>query len=98
MSIAHGSYVESQSKTNNVTTIHLKGLDDPNNGISSNADQRDHTTLDVGNNSVINAQGSFNVNVTKHSYGVGNGAKKMHNNRDLLNSKEEEQMRLSALT
>ncbi len=98
MSIAHGSYVESQSKTNNVTTIHLKGLDDPNNGISSNADQRDHTTLDVGNNSVINAQGSFNVNVTKHSDGVGNGAKKMHNNRDLLNSKEEEQMRLSALT
>jgi hypothetical protein len=36
----------------------MKGLDDPTRGgISSNIDQRggDHTTLDAGNNSVINA-------------------------------------------
>ena len=89
MSVVHGSYADSQSK--NVTTIQLKGLDDPTRGISSNIDQRggDHTTLDAGNTSVINGQGSFNVNVTKHSFGAI-GSKKIHNNRDLLNSKEEQ--------
>lgn len=97
MSIVHGSYAESQSK-NNVTTIQLKGLDDPMRGTSSNIDQRDHTTLDAGNTSVINGQGSFNVNVTKHSFGGINGSKKVHNNRDLLGTKEEQQMRQSALT
>ena len=52
MSVVHGSYADSQSK--NVTTIQLKGLEDPTR---SNIDQRgqDHTTLDAGNTSVINA-------------------------------------------
>jgi hypothetical protein len=73
----------------------LKGIEDPTRAISSNLEQRDQTTLDAGLNSLIHAQGSFNVNVTKHSsYGPASMMKKMHNNRDLLISKEEQ--RLSA--
>ena len=73
----------------------MKGIEDPTRAISSNLEQRDQTTLDAGLNSLIHAQGSFNVNVTKHSsYGPTSMMKKMHNNRDLLISKEEQ--RLSA--
>ena len=42
--------------------------------------------------------GNFNVNITKHLSGAPQGVKKAHNNRDLLGTKEEQQMRLTAMT